>query len=733
MAATSLLSFYDRINHVNSKEVLPYDLLLHGIKDGKWQDLVLRIRTTKDKKMRDQLKQELLPSVTISGKFEKRYDANIEKHSGKIGIDIDEEDFPDGMTAQEFKELIIQDPYVQSAFISASGRGLCIIFNINSSKHREAFQGLCEYIFKNYRAICDPTSINESRARFVSFDPDLYDSSSEAPKFLIYPTEKPPKKIDKVVYAKNDFEELLMQITSRHLDITGGYDRWLRVGFALAHKFNETGRHYYHQISQFNSTYNSQDCDRQYTNCIRHKGTRVSTISTIYYYCKQAGLSLYSERTRKIAITANSNKQAGLNKVQIKEILAKHENITGPDVEDIIDQVLENGIEINEDSLIDQLEMFLRQNYSMRRNVITRYIDDNGKRLGQEDMNSIFLRAKKIYDKLTYELMDRLIHSNFIENYNPFEEFFEANIERGQDPTIIDKFFSSIKNRDPNYCQYFGKKWLVGLISAMHGNHSPLVLVLCGEEQGTGKTEFFRRLLPKELYDEKIPEKGYYAESKLDAGKDDYIVMTQKIIVMDDEMGGKSKKEAKVLKELTSKQVFTLRAPYGKFNEDLRRLAVLCGTTNEKEILSDPTGNRRIIPVLVEYIDHSIYNSIDKTELIMAAYHLYKSGFEWQVIKKPDIAYLRQDESLFEVKSIEGELISKFYVPAKIEALATKLTASEIKVNIDKLTQQKLSLTTIGRELQRMKFVQKHVATETGTKRVYLVDIVGEDNAAPPF
>jgi hypothetical protein len=35
--------------------------------------------------------------------------------------------------------------------------------------------------------------------------------------------------------------------------------------------------------------------------------------------------------------------------------------------------------------------------------------------------------------------------------------------------------------------------------------------------------------------------------------------------------------------------------------------------------------------------------SIDKTELIMEAYHLYKSGFEWKIYSEADIEYLAQN------------------------------------------------------------------------------------------
>ena len=60
------------------------------------------------------------------------------------------------------------------------------------------------------------------------------------------------------------------------------------------------------------------------------------------------------------------------------------------------------------------------------------------------------------------------------------------------------------------------------------------MLVLAGETQGTGKTHFFRYLLPNKL-------QNLYAESKMDNGKDDEILMTKKWIIVDDEMGGKSK------------------------------------------------------------------------------------------------------------------------------------------------------------------------------------------------
>lgn len=715
MAASSSISIYDVVTNTKSQKTIPFDLFLESIRDGKWQDIVLPIRAIPDEEKRS-AKKKKAPSVTVSGKFLVREDSKIESHTGFIAIDIDEKGLPKGLTAPEFKSLICCDKYVQSCFISISGRGVCVIFKINPEKHREAFQGISEYIYNNYQAIVDPTGINISRARFVSYDPDIYIADNYE-KFTKYPTSKPPKKIEKSIYERGDFSQILEQVVSRRLNLCENYHEWLRIAFAFVHQFGEAGREYFHIVSQYSSKYDSNTCDKQYTACLKHKGNNHTTISTFYYYCKQAGIQLYTERTRKIAYTASNGKKAGLNEKQIAENLEKFEGITG--AEDVIKQVLDNNIVLDEDTLLDQLELWVRQNYDLKRNAITRYIENNGRPLKNVDFNSIFIKAKKIHDKISYELIDRLINSDFVPEYNPLLQFFEQNKDQNS-AGHIDKLFNTIKTNDAPFLLYFAKKWLVGIISAIHGEHSPLMLVLSGDVQGTGKTEFFRRLLPEEL-------RAYYAESKLDAGKDDEILMTQKILIMDDEMGGKSKKENKRLKELTSKQVFSLREPYGRNNVDLIRLAVLCGTTNDNEIINDPTGNRRIIPIHVDAIDWQAGNKIDRVALIMEAYHLYKSGFEWQ-LSKEDIKYLKQDKSHFEVTNLEAELIEQFFkIPDGDDG--ELLTASNIKVILEDITKQKLILDRIGKELRRLGFIQKHIKVNGSTKRVYTVSRISIEQA----
>ena len=629
--------------------------------------------------------------------FANRIDTGIEKHSGFIGIDIDDVEDPAVM-----KSMLCCDEYVVAAFTSISGRGLCVVFNIHPPKHREAFQGISEYLYQRYQVICDPTSINVSRPRFVSYDPDIY-TTANYKKFVQYPKEKPPKKIEKVIYASNDFEHILNEIHSKRINLCENYHDWLRIGFAIGHKFGESGRQYFHCVSQYSSKYNPTSTDKQYTACLKHYSSTEATIATFYYYVKNAGIQIYSERTKAIAYTAAHGKKGGLSEEQVCSNLEKFEDITG--AEDLVHQVYTGNIEINEDSIISELEMFLRQGYSLRRNEITRFIENKNKQIEQKDFNTIFIAAKKVMEKISYELVDRLINSDFVPNYNPFLDFINENKEINTTGNI-EKIFRSINSKDPEYVLHFGRKWLVGMIASIHGQHSPLMLVLTGEKQNTGKTEWFRRLLPSELG-------KYYAESKLDEGKDGEILMTQKLLVVDDEMGGKSKKESKRLKELTSKQVFTLREPYGRNNVDLVRIATLGGTSNDNELLNDPTGNRRIVPVETYRIDHELYNSVNKVELFMEAYWLWKSDFKWK-LGSDDISYLNVDKISFEVSNFEKELIQKYFTPSEE---FEQMTSSEILIYLESKTRQRITVEKIGKELKALGFVQKKL--DSGTRRVY--------------
>lgn len=368
-------------------------------------------------------------------------------------------------------------------------------------------------------------------------------------------------------------------------------------------------------------------------------------------------------------------------------------------------------------NIVIDIKMFLNKSYKFRRNVITRNIEVNGIPLDDKQLNSIFVNCKTHIDKASKDLVTAIIFSEFVVDYNPFAEILDHYVKNypKQATGHIEQIIKSINTDTPN-AGIFIKKWLVSMIGTINGKHSPLLLVLCGG-QNTGKTEWFRRLLPDSL-------QKYYAESKLDLGKDDEILMTKKLIIMDDEMGGKSKTEEKQLKLMTSKQIFSIREPYGRVSMDLNRLALLCGTTNDEEVLSDPTGNRRILPVRVLSIDHKLYNSVNKDLLFFELWLEYENGYSYE-LSQTDIETLKNSSNDFKRSSTEEELVMRYFAHPKQEGYeqspVQELTNSEIMTIIQTKGAVKISQTKLGLILKQLNFEQKHIKWMNSTKRVYLV------------
>jgi predicted P-loop ATPase len=702
------ISIFPNIKTVTNGTDIDLDLFLDNIQNGKWQEETLAVfNKTREK--------STLPYVTISGTFAHRSINGLQKHSGFLCMDVDDID------VNEVKSRVCTDKYVYACFTSVSGTGLAIIFRINPDKHAEAFDGLQEYLFKNYDVVCDPSCKDVSRPRYVSFDPYLF-SQPDAAKFTEYPKKRAIQKIPNTIFAQDDFETLIGEIQKRGLNICEAYSDWIRVAFSLCDKFGEQGRSYFHIISANSSKYSPEICDRQYTNCLKARGQKIATIGTFYYYCKQAGLQIYSQRTKTVVNAALSAKKGGRTKEQAIHVLTQFEGISPEQSEDLVEQVFESSIEgLPDQNPQEQLEQWLRQEFgSMRRNEITRYIECNGKPILQPDMNSIWATAVKIIDKVNYEKIERTINSNLIPAYNPIHEFFTKHendpIPQDGEFSLIDRLLDSILSEDFEYTRYFGRKWLVSIVASAFGMHSSMMMILSGRIQNTGKTWFLRHLLPDEL-------QHYFGDiasgiKELDLN----ILMTQKLLLLDDECGGKSKRDEIALKSMLSKQTFSLREPYGRNNVDLNRIAVLCGTTNEEALLSDTTGNRRIIPIPVYSIDHEQYNSVNKTALFMEVYRLWQSGFKWE-LSRADIDRLKTSTARFEKYSIEYELVCKYIKNPTIEWAegGSRMTATEVKVILEaKSGIKNLNVHRIGSEMTTLKFRQKMVKKmPASTMRVY--------------
>jgi hypothetical protein len=663
---------------------------LSAVRFGKWKDQIEAIRKVEDKKVRDGMKRNL-PSVTVSGTFRERKAELILEHSGFLSIDID------GYTD---RTELNEDPYTYALFGSASGRGLVVLVRINPDKHKESFRWIQDYYFKRFGIVVDPAPSSVASLRYVSFDPDLFiNEKAKKSQVKAEPKSAPPALA--MVLPESVVGEMCAEVQRLGIDIAPDYLTYFRMGCAIANGFGESGRAMFHALCQPSPKYISTQADKKYNECLRVGAKSKITVGTLYYLLKQNGIHApKNQQSQRAVQVAALGKRAGRAPEAIAEQLVQLEGFGKEQAERIVDEVMSRDdidlkrVSNNPENLIEGLMEFLKTNHPIRRNGITGKLEEVGNEVSKERLNTIFLRARGVFDTkdVTFDLIERIIFSDFTNDFNPIREYIDRNRHRNTSGNIK-ALADTIKTDTPNH-EMFIRRWVIGWVAALDGYPVRSVLTLVGG-QNTGKTEWFRRLPPSAL-------RKYYAESKLDAGKDDDILMCQKLWVMDDEMGGKSKQDEKRFKELTSKSTFSLRAPYGRHNEDYKRLAVLCGTSNTEDVLNDPTGNTRILPIRVISIDHEAYNAIDKDELFMEAVRLYDAGEPWQLTKE-EMAHLESIGSDFETTPFERELILQFFIPKKSGAYSEYLTSTQIKDCIEANTKQRImGFKRFGQELRNL-------------------------------
>lgn len=364
---------------------------------------------------------------------------------------------------------------------------------------------------------------------------------------------------------------------------------------------------------------------------------------------------------------------------------------------------------------------------NLHKNELTTSLEyGEGIEISEQEANSVYIELREMDVAIRKPDFDTLLNSNRFKSKNPLKDFFTSNasLVTPGSTTNIDMVVRSIKSPLPiEFLLVFIYKWLVGIIGNLFSNNiSPLCLVLVGPKN-IGKTEFFRRLLADFL-------KKYFAQTRFGQGKDSDALMCEYLIVMSDEMEYMQKGEAKDFRSYLGQDFFVNRPSYGRKNVRKKRIASVCGTSNENNIIQDPENNRRIIPIPIESIDYDLYNSINKTALFIELYHLFLQGFNYQLVSE-DIALLELHTTEFEMRRPEIETILSLYKVPKTESdlkESGEFTASHIAARVSTHSGHRVSAITVGKCLKEIGFTSRRVKI-TGTKNSSVVYRAVEGNS----
>lgn len=624
-------SFYQNIKDTNKTDI-DITNYIDIIKNGKYQDLVLTARAVKKNDARYKELKNQMPVITGSAIMNQgsKTESNILELNGLIVIDIDEE------VDLKLLNKINDDKYTFLSHRSFGGDGLCVFIKINPNKFLESFNEIGQYYWDNFNIMIDQSCKNKNRLRFLSYDPYIY-QNEKAIKFISKSKIVKPKK-QEFVFVQDDFSAVIDKV--KNIDLCqDDYKRYCDIGFAIGSKFGLSGLDYFKAICQNGSKYNERDIEKHYKNFCKPGNI---TIGTFYHYVKEEGIEVYSELTKKTIATVALQKTQGKPTIEsvkkhVTEVL-KLDEPSNELIENIINSKIDFQVD-SEESEVNQLKNFIIENYNPYRDSITNEIFINEKILDDIKLNSIYFSAKNCLDfHVNKSDVRDMINSEVTPTVNPLNEFFSI---KDFEPGNIEKYADCI-HPQTEYNRWAFKKWLVGAvhnwISPQHETKvSPLTLVLCGQKQGTGKTSFFRNLLPNDL-------RKYLIEHRIDAkDKDSIYNLVKGLLVLDDEFGGLATKDVKDFKKIADANQIDIRLPYSAFYSKMKRKAGLCGTSNESDILKDVTGNRRILPLNVISIDYDAMIKINTDDLWREAYDLWRKDFDWKIYNAKDVDYLAQN------------------------------------------------------------------------------------------
>ena len=388
----------------------------------------------------------------------------------------------------------------------------------------------------------------------------------------------------------------------------------------------------------------------------------------------------------------------------------------------------EEGKKVDKNSIrenIVNMMQLLKSRYDFRYNTVMKFVEYMPKDKGWYGYQPVDPRVQK---RMTLEVqladirvsikdVRNFLESDYIKNYNPIDEYLFQCYDKWDGKDHIRALARMVPTANPHWADWF-YTWFLGMVDQWRGyshrQYGNSVAPLLISKQGYNKSTFCRRLLPPEL------QWGYSDNLILSEKRQVYQAMAQFMVINLDEFNQISPQvQQGFLKNLIQLPTLKYKPPYGSHVMEFPRLASFIATSNMKDILSDPSGNRRFIGVeLTGPIDVSVRPNYQQlfAQALSALNNGEKSYFDAQQVK-----LIMKSNSQFEIiqpidqyfllyfELVEDEKEGEYLTAAEIFDYLKKQIGSSLKVN---------SLMGFGRKLANMSEL-KHKRFADGMK--YLV------------
>ena len=395
--------------------------------------------------------------------------------------------------------------------------------------------------------------------------------------------------------------------------------------------------------------------------------------------------------------------------------------IPGSDTSEEEKKVDKNSVREN----IMSMMQLLKSKYNFRYNTVMKFVEYMPKEKGWYGFQPVDPRVQK---RMTLEVqladirvsikdVRNFLESDYIKNYNPIDEYLFQCYDKWDGKDHIRALARTVPTNNPYWADWF-YTWFLGMVDQWRGfthrQYGNSVAPLLISKQGYNKSTFCRRLLPPEL------QWGYSDNLVLSEKRQVYQAMAQFMVINLDEFNQISPQvQQGFLKNLIQLPTLKYKPPYGSHVMEFPRLASFIATSNMKDILTDPSGNRRFIGVeLTGPIDVSVRPNYQQlfAQALTALRNGEKSYFDAEQVK-----LIMKNNYQFEVVEPIDQYFQLYFDLVEDEEEGEYLTAAEIFDYLKKQIGSSLkvnSLMGFGRKLANMSEL-KHKRFADGMK--YLV------------
>ena len=412
-----------------------------------------------------------------------------------------------------------------------------------------------------------------------------------------------------------------------------------------------------------------------------------------------------------------SRKKNGENVVveESEEVQSEVEVVT----EDLIPRKVKKEKNPGEHLAVDVHEKimdFLRVHYDLRYNVLTDQVEGRVKGnaegrfalIDRRALNTMVIKARTCGVNCWDRDIDRLLKSKYIENYHPFQAYM-ASLPQWDG---VDRVTPLAQRVDKSQLWVNGfRLWLLGLTAQWMGRAgvcaNTLTPLLISLKQGMRKSTFCRLLMPSELMLYYLDKFDLTSKSNME------VKLGQFGLINMDEFDRYSSSAMAVFKNLVQLKDLTVRKAYANYFHQLPRIASFIGTSNQMELLNDPTGSRRFLCVEVTHpidcspVDHRQLFAQLKAMVVQGERVWMDTSEELEMqLHNRRFMKLRPEEELFhQVYSIPVEGKGEMYTATEIHQKLCQWNAGAMRG---------ISVGVLGRTLASMGL--KRVHTKVGNK-----------------